>query len=154
MPAHQDQSLIPKVQVPADLAIQRNQELADWIFREMSRGCSMIQIAKTIDYDYAQLIMWITRNHKDEYRDAQKQRADYWVEMIMHEASLDFSKLEDRRFANAAVQAARLKVDAIKWIASKMRPDVYGDKLEIAGNKDHPISFEVVAYSAQKKSTG
>jgi hypothetical protein len=42
-----------------------------------------------------------------------------------------------------AVARNRLRVDTRKWMLSKMLPKVYGDKLELSGNKDAPI--EVVS---------
>jgi hypothetical protein len=34
---------------------------------------------------------------------------------------------------NAVVQAARLRVESRKWLLSKLRPEQYGDKVEVTG---------------------
>jgi hypothetical protein len=34
---------------------------------------------------------------------------------------------------NAQVQAARVRIDARKWLLSKLRPERYGDKVELTG---------------------
>ncbi len=45
--------------------------------------------------------------------------------------------------ASEAVQAARLRVDARKWIAAKLLPKRYGDKLQHTGEGGGPIRTEV-----------
>jgi len=39
----------------------------------------------------------------------------------------------------AAIARNRLRVDARKWVASKLKPKSYGDKLELGGDKDNPL---------------
>ncbi len=46
--------------------------------------------------------------------------------------------------ASEAVQAARLRVDARKWVAAKLLPKKYGDKLQHTGEGGGPIRTEVV----------
>ena len=38
-----------------------------------------------------------------------------------------------------AVQHARLRVDARKWVSSKLKPKKYGDKMHLAGDEDNPV---------------
>ena len=37
------------------------------------------------------------------------------------------------------IARSRLRVEARKWILSKMLPKVYGDKLQVQGDKDNPL---------------
>jgi hypothetical protein len=37
------------------------------------------------------------------------------------------------------IQRSRLRIDARKWMASKLRPKKYGEKLELAGDPDNPV---------------
>lgn len=39
-------------------------------------------------------------------------------------------------------QIARLRMDARKWMAGKLRPKVYGDKVELGGKVDHEHTHE------------
>lgn len=48
------------------------------------------------------------------------------------------------------IQRSRLRVDTRKWIASKLKPKKYGDKLELAGDADAPLAF-VLRDMTQKK---
>ena len=34
----------------------------------------------------------------------------------------------------AGVAAAKLRTDARKWVLSKLRPEIYGDRLQVTGN--------------------
>jgi hypothetical protein len=40
---------------------------------------------------------------------------------------------------NAQVSAAKLRVDARRWILSKLRPEQYGDRVEISGNNGRDL---------------
>jgi hypothetical protein len=51
-----------------------------------------------------------------------------------------------------AVDRSRLTVDAIKWQLSKMRPDKYGDRLQVAGDKDNPIALTLASLDQLRAS--
>jgi hypothetical protein len=68
-----------------------------------------------------------------KYARAKEILAEHWASEIV-ELSDEVAGCRD----NAQVQAARLRVDARKWVASKVLPKQYGDRLEHvgAGGKD------------------
>jgi hypothetical protein len=45
------------------------------------------------------------------------------------------------------VEHRRLRIDARKWVIARMNPRKYGDKLELAGDKDAPITVAIKAYA-------
>lgn len=45
-------------------------------------------------------------------------------------------------------QIARLRMDARKWMAGKLRPKVYGEKVELGGKVDHEHTHELRTVSA------
>ena len=45
------------------------------------------------------------------------------------------------------IQRSRLQVDARKWIAAKLKPNRYGDKVELSGDKNAPVSIQIVKFS-------
>ena len=45
------------------------------------------------------------------------------------------------------VGAYRLLIDAEKWYLSKILPKEFGDKLELAGNQDSPLTIAVKQYA-------
>ena len=50
------------------------------------------------------------------------------------------------QFNGEHVQRSKLRIEARKWMAGKLRPKVYGDKLDLnhAGDPDKPIRIEQV----------
>lgn len=42
-----------------------------------------------------------------------------------------------------AVQRNKLRVDARKWMASKIAPRLYGEKLEVSGDPERPLAVQV-----------
>lgn len=46
------------------------------------------------------------------------------------------------------VNAYRLLIDTEKWALSKILPKEYGDKLELAGDKDTPLTIVMKKYAA------
>ncbi|MFN8996423.1 MAG: hypothetical protein ACK5X3_22525, partial [Pseudomonadota bacterium] len=44
----------------------------------------------------------------------------------------------------ADVNNRRLQIDTRKWLASKLKPKRYGDKLELAGDAKAPLTVQVV----------
>lgn len=45
----------------------------------------------------------------------------------------------EERVNHDHIQRSRLRVDARKWLLSKMRPEKYGDRTILAGDKDQPL---------------
>ncbi len=56
------------------------------------------------------------------YALAREDQADHWADIILAEA---------RSGGEDDVQRARLIVDTMKWAASKLKPKVYGDRLDV-----------------------
>jgi hypothetical protein len=66
---------------------------------------------------------------RNQYARAREAQADHEFDEI--KAIADLATAED-------VQVARLRIDARRWRAGKLRPKVYGDKLAIGGADDLP----------------
>ena len=45
------------------------------------------------------------------------------------------------------VNGLRLKADNRKWLLSKLAPKKYGDKLELSGDKESPLTVQIVRYA-------
>ena len=43
------------------------------------------------------------------------------------------------------IERSKLMIDARKWLASKLLPKKYGDRLELAGDSDNPININLHA---------
>lgn len=75
----------------------------------------------------------------ERYTCARDNQADYMADLIVEVA---FSEKNDDNPNN--IQRDRLKVDSLKWIASKLKPKKYGDKLDVETNVKvkHKVSFK------------
>jgi hypothetical protein len=88
--------------------------------------------------------------YRELYDTAIQSRADYLAEQILELADSD---MPDGLFgpgASAWVQQKRLQVDARKWVASKLKPRVYGDRLDVSVS-DNRISVLGAIEQAQAR---
>jgi hypothetical protein len=84
----------------------------------------------------SQVCRWLDANEifREQYARARERQADTLFDQILTIAD---EEKED-------VQRSRLRVDARRWMAGKMRPKVYGDKLEHTGEVRVPVTFQTV----------
>jgi hypothetical protein len=70
----------------------------------------------------------------EAYSRARNRKADTIVDLIQEEA-----------YSSHDPQIGRLRIDALKWTASKLAPKRYGDKIEVeqSGQQNFKISFAV-----------
>jgi hypothetical protein len=68
---------------------------------------------------------------REQYEAAKEEGADAMVEEMLD--------IADDTSENPA--SRRIRVDTRKWIASKLKPKRYGDKVTHAGDADNPINM-------------
>ncbi len=78
----------------------------------------------------------------NQYARAREEQADHYAEEIVAIADQAPGQTEHGT-DSGAVQHQKLRVDARKWVASKLRPKVYGDKIqqEHTGPNGTPIQI-------------
>lgn len=78
----------------------------------------------------------------EQYARAKEESADALADEILDiadDSTNDTVETEDGvRVNHENIQRARLRVDTRKWIASKLKPKKYGDKLAVGGADDLP----------------
>jgi hypothetical protein len=109
---------------------------------ERVSDCETLQsIADSVKVSKGTLITWLA-GHADQYARAREAQADKLAEDILaiaDDGSNDTYQTEDGEVTNHDVIArSRLRVDARKWLAGKMAPKKYGDKLAVGGSDDMP----------------
>lgn len=105
---------------------------------------SLRTICKELKISVSSVLLWLsTDKHpefKEQYARAKEEQADFLAEEMIEIAD-DSSKdnmtitgpdgklkvVEDREWTNRS----RLRVDTRKWIASKLKPKKYGDKIDV-----------------------
>lgn len=117
------------------------------ILERISEGESLRSICSDKGMPAKSAVMrWLTEDpeFQDQYARAREAQADTLFDEIL--GIVDGAKPED-------VAAARLRMDARKWMAGKLRPKKYGDKLAIGGDQDmDPIKTEETGAASAKLS--
>jgi hypothetical protein len=138
-----------------------NQEKADRICEAISEGMSLREICKPDDMpNKATVFRWLNLHEEfsDQYARAREEQAEAMADEIVAIVDTAASPVmvdgvpllrEDGTpllvADQAAIAHARLKMDARKWVASKLKPKKYGDKLGIGGADDlPPIAIEAI----------
>lgn len=128
-----------------------SQELFDKICERIADGESLRTIC--IDDDMpnkATVFRWLAANEalSDQYARARETQADAIFDEILDiadNAANDWmerngSEDEGWQVNGEHLQRSRLRIDARKWMAGKLRPKRYGDKLEIDNNIRQVVS--------------
>ena len=102
------------------------QATADLICERIATGESLRFICRAEDMpDKATVLRWLQSDERLEFRDqyarAREAQADHYFDAIIEIADDD----------TLDVNRSRLMVDARKWAAGKLRPKVYGDKMDL-----------------------
>lgn len=121
--------------MPAGRPSDYSQELVDTICEQLSEGMSLRTICDADDMPAKSTVFRWLRTHEefqDQYARAKQESAEAMIEDML--AIADTGNRTD-------TQRARLRVDTRKWIASKLKPKKYGDKMQLAGDPDNPLEM-------------
>ena len=87
---------------------------------------------------------------RDAYDKAVQDRADKMADEILELSDQEMPAGLEGAMASAWVQQKRMQVDARKWIASKLKPRVYGDRIDMTV-RDERISVIGALEAAQSR---
>jgi hypothetical protein len=113
------------------------QEIADLICEGIADGRSLRSICEAEDMPSKSAVFrWLGVNEafRDQYARARESQADVLFDEIL--AIADDGKNdtyvtdEGERVNHDVIARSKLRVDARKWMAGKLRPKVYGDKIQ------------------------
>lgn len=125
------------------------QEIADRICAQLSEGISLRTVCKADDMpDKTTVFKWLRTYPEflNQYTRAKDESADALVEEsldIADEASNDWMARNDPENPGWVVngehiQRSRLRIETRKWMASKLKPKKYGEKLALGGDDSMP----------------
>lgn len=125
------------------------QETADIICERIAEGQSLRSICLADDMPAMRTVFnWLAKSEAfvQQYTRARDAQADALADEIVDiadDGSRDYAKDADGREVvdHDHIARSRLRVDARKWIASKLKPKKYGDKLstELTGADGGPV---------------
>jgi hypothetical protein len=127
-----------------------SKEIADKICELISTSNRGLRsICKELDLSTMTVLRWLDDEDKKDfclqYARAKEEQADYLAEEILEiadDSSGDIKIIKDKAGNDIEVEnteftnRSKLRVDARKWVASKLKPKKYGDKIqnEISGS--------------------
>jgi hypothetical protein len=122
-------------------------EVEDEVMRRLASGESLNHICRDDHLPPESTVRSWTVDDKPpgitaRYSHARAKGIDALGEIALEDASRPGMKPEE-------VAAAQLAWRARTWHMSKMRPDKYGDRTVLAGDKDAPLQFTVVDAAAK-----
>lgn len=101
-----------------------SEEMASKICGLLAGGMSLKKICDADDMpDRVTVWRWLEKHElfRNNYARARQEQADSYADEIADIADRDDLKPEDKR----------VRVDARKWVASKLKPKSYGDRLDL-----------------------
>jgi len=115
-----------------------SQELADKICEMISNSAhGLRKICDDNNISYAIIKVWLKTNPEflAQYEKAKQDQCDVLADEILAIADNkddDYTQGEFGKVGNSTnVARARLQIDARKWIASKLKPKKWGDKVDV-----------------------
>lgn len=105
------------------------QDLADAICAELADGKSLRTVCDMVGMPCRQSVFRWLRTHEGfcgQYARAKQESADAMVDDMLAIADDKTSDHNDRR----------IRTDTRKWIASKLKPKAYGDRVALSGAED------------------
>lgn len=133
--------------------VKFSNEIFDQICEKMADGKSLRSICKSDDMpNRATVFRWLAENEalSDQYARAREAQADAIFDDCLEIAD----KFDGREITEPEhIQRAKLRIDTRKWMAGKLRPKKYGDKLDHTSSDGsmtpRPTHIELVAPSLE-----
>lgn len=125
-------------------------EIGDIICERISEGQSLRKICDAEDMpNKATVFRWLAANKEfsDQYARARETQADTLFDDVL--AIADQYDTISEAVNPDLIQRAKLRIDARKWMAGKLRPKVYGDKLELAGDASAPLTVVIKQFKLE-----
>lgn len=122
-------------------------EIAAEICTRISCGESLKQICKESHMPvHSTIYLWLLQNKQfsDNYAKARDEQADTLADEIQAIADEEPREVVDdkgvARVDSGWVTWQKNRVDARKWVASKLKPKKYGERQILAGDADNPVA--------------
>ena len=137
------------------------QKLADTICERIAGGESLRAICESASMPSTRTVYnWLADGERagflHHYARAREMQADTLFDQILSiadDGSNDTYETEDGReiVNHDHIQRSRLRVDARKWMAAKLAPKKYGDKVQMVGDGGGPIQTETTMRTEEER---
>lgn len=129
----------------------------------ISRGESLRSVCRDPEMPHKSTVLrWLREmpDLRDRYVQARDDLMEYWASDILEiadDGTLDtmkgLNKYGDEVMVpnHANVQRDRLRIDSRKWLLARLKPQVYGDRLEVEHSGEVQHRVDITALSAREK---
>jgi len=119
----------------------------------MREGKSLRQASKMAGVARQTFLDWVDKDQElsGQYARARSDMIDKIADDIIKIADEEMIPTGEGKVDSAMVQKQRLRVDTRKWLLSKLAPKKYGDKLELSGDEQAPVSIQRIERVIVKK---
>ena len=120
-------------------------KIAAEVFKGMRNGLSALKSCKAAGVHQSTFNDWLNddKTLAVEYARAREDLIEYIAQEIMDISDQDVDIVGDKKDW-AAVQKHKLQVDSRKWLLSKLAPKKYGEKLELSGDPENPLTIQKI----------
>jgi hypothetical protein len=136
-------------------------ELVDTICERLAQGQSLVEICRDGDMPSRNAVYaWLARHPEfhDKYARARQVQADAIFDEILEiadDASNDWMERGGEgdlgwQVNGENIQRSRLRIDARKWMAGKLKPKVYGERVLHGNDPDNPMPPTRIVIEAAK----
>lgn len=143
-------------------------KVADVICERLAEGRSLNSICQAEDMPHkATVFRWLSSHDefRDQYARAREAQADVLFDEILDIANTPIEGTKTKLDKDGEVvevskgdmiEHRRLQIDARKWMAGKLRPKVYGDKLDVdlTGALDFVVNAKPMTEEEWQKQHG
>lgn len=139
---------------------EQKEEIFKEVFDRMGQGESLRSILSNKDMPHRDTFyVWLDadKSKSDRYAHAMQERADAIFEEIIdiadeNNADVYVNDLGEAKIDGNNIQRSRLRVDARKWVVSKLNPKKYGNKEFIEQKTTH--DFEGDPFAKIRENAG
>lgn len=128
-------------------------ELAQLVLQCMRDGLSTLKACEKVGVHPSSFNRWVAADAElaNEYTRAREDLLERMADEVLELSDKEVPETGDGKRDWQAIQQRKLQVDSRKWLLSKLAPKKYGDRLELAGDRENPL--QVQALDASKLST-
>lgn len=95
----------------------------------LQEGNGLAKACEIAKLEYRTVVRWLNEREdfRQSYAQARQTQADYYADSILE-------VIDNAASTRDEIERAKIKAEALKWIASKLKPRQYGDKLDLTSD--------------------
>ena len=123
------------------------------VLKGMHDGLSCFKACEAAGVPNSTFMRWVDADARlaERYAHAREDLIERMANEVLELADSEVPETGDGKRDWQAIQQRKLQVDSRKWLLSKLAPKKYGDRLELAGDKENPLQVQTI--DASKLST-